>query len=125
MLCICSHTVLVHLSVGGGGGGQCSKHIGSFRNCYYSIGRAVCDLTSAKLLKCVRLFELKEALQRVQPSGKREGFAIVPDVTWQDVGSLDDVKRELNRSILVSDFRSLSFCLKKGRKCSVKNFFET
>jgi ribosome biogenesis ATPase len=35
------------------------------------------------------------ALPRVQPSAQREGFATVPDVTWEDVGSLGDVRDEL------------------------------
>ena len=35
----------------------------------------------------------------VQPSAKREGFATVPDVSWDDVGSLGDVRDELNLSI--------------------------
>jgi ribosome biogenesis ATPase len=34
-----------------------------------------------------------------QPSAKREGFATVPDVKWEDVGSLGDVRDELNLSI--------------------------
>jgi SpoVK/Ycf46/Vps4 family AAA+-type ATPase len=29
------------------------------------------------------------ALQIVQPSSKREGFATTPDVTWADIGALD------------------------------------
>lgn len=45
-------------------------------------------------------FEL--ALTVVQPSAKREGFATVPDVTWDDVGALEDVRDELTVAILVS-----------------------
>ena len=44
-------------------------------------------------------FEL--ALGRVQPSSKREGFATVPDVTWDDVGSLKNIRKELKERILV------------------------
>ena len=43
----------------------------------------------------------------VQPSAKREGFATVPDVTWDDIGALDDVREELKMSILVSTDSSL------------------
>jgi len=28
----------------------------------------------------------------VQPSVRREGFATTPDVTWNDVGALSDVR---------------------------------
>lgn len=41
------------------------------------------------------------ALKCVQPSAKREGFATVPDVTWDDVGSLRDIREELQMTILV------------------------
>ena len=40
------------------------------------------------------------ALPRVQPSAKREGFATVPDVTWADIGALDEVREELSLAIL-------------------------
>ena len=41
------------------------------------------------------------ALLTVQPSAKREGFATIPDVTWEDVGALKDVREELTMAILV------------------------
>lgn len=41
-----------------------------------------------------------EALKNVQPSAKREGFITVPDVTWEDIGSLQDIRKELKLSIL-------------------------
>ena len=41
------------------------------------------------------------ALNLVQPSAKREGFATVPDTTWVDVGALEDIREELNIAILV------------------------
>uniref|UniRef100_A0A1I8B278 AAA+ ATPase domain-containing protein n=1 Tax=Meloidogyne hapla TaxID=6305 RepID=A0A1I8B278_MELHA len=40
------------------------------------------------------------ALSTVHPSAKREGFATVPDVTWEDIGSLEQIRSELNWSIL-------------------------
>ncbi|KAL7306566.1 hypothetical protein TKK_0001256 [Trichogramma kaykai] len=43
-------------------------------------------------------FEL--ALKDVQPSAKREGFATVPDVTWDDIGSLQHIREELQMAIL-------------------------
>ena len=41
------------------------------------------------------------ALSLVQPSAKREGFATVPDTTWEDVGALEGVREELSMAILV------------------------
>ena len=40
------------------------------------------------------------ALKIVQPSAKREGFVTVPDVTWDDVGALENVREELQLAIL-------------------------
>ncbi len=37
----------------------------------------------------------------MQPTAKREGFATIPDVTWDDVGALEDVREELSLAILV------------------------
>jgi ribosome biogenesis ATPase len=37
---------------------------------------------------------------QVQPSAKREGFATVPDVSWSDIGALDDVRAELQMAIV-------------------------
>lgn len=40
------------------------------------------------------------ALPEVQPSSKREGFATVPDVTWNDVGAMGPVREELEYAIV-------------------------
>ncbi|EMG47987.1 Ribosome biogenesis ATPase RIX7 [Candida maltosa Xu316] len=40
------------------------------------------------------------ALPTVQPSAKREGFATVPDVTWQNVGALSTIRMELHMCIV-------------------------
>ncbi|KAJ3017287.1 UNVERIFIED_CONTAM: hypothetical protein HDU68_011763 [Siphonaria sp. JEL0065] len=40
------------------------------------------------------------ALEKVQPSSKREGFATVPDVTWNDVGALGAIRDELKMSVV-------------------------
>ncbi|KAK6627439.1 hypothetical protein RUM44_009916 [Polyplax serrata] len=49
---------------------------------------------------CITQEDFKHALNSVQPSAKREGFATVPDVTWDDVGSLADIREDLKMSIL-------------------------
>ena len=41
-----------------------------------------------------------KAVKKVQPSAKREGFATVPNVTWKDIGALQNVRAELKMSIL-------------------------
>lgn len=45
--------------------------------------------------------DFQASLASVQPSAKREGFATVPDVTWEDVGALQDIREELTMAILV------------------------
>ncbi|CAG5108706.1 Similar to NVL: Nuclear valosin-containing protein-like (Homo sapiens) [Cotesia congregata] len=44
--------------------------------------------------------DFEVAYRSVQPSSKREGFATVPDVTWDDIGSLKEVREELQMAIL-------------------------
>jgi ribosome biogenesis ATPase len=39
-------------------------------------------------------------LPGIQPSSKREGFATVPDTTWEDVGSLKETREELTQAIV-------------------------
>ena len=40
------------------------------------------------------------AIPKVQPSAKREGFAVVPDTTWNDIGALAHILEELRMSIV-------------------------
>lgn len=49
----------------------------------------------------ILMSDFQVSLTSVQPSAKREGFATVPDVTWEDVGALQDVREELIMAILV------------------------
>lgn len=49
----------------------------------------------------IEMKHFKIALKYVQPSSKREGFATVPDTTWDDIGALKEVRDELQVSILV------------------------
>lgn len=51
---------------------------------------------------CIEHSDFEVALRVVQPSAKREGFATVPDVTWDNVGSLQDIRQELQMAILVN-----------------------
>lgn len=49
---------------------------------------------------CITLDDFCEAVKVVQPSAKREGFITVPDVTWDDIGSLQDIREELKLAVL-------------------------
>ncbi|XP_066402318.1 nuclear valosin-containing protein-like isoform X1 [Molothrus aeneus] len=49
---------------------------------------------------CIEMKDFIVALSSVQPSAKREGFVTVPDVTWADIGALEDVREELTMAIL-------------------------
>ncbi|XP_070590444.1 nuclear valosin-containing protein-like [Erythrolamprus reginae] len=59
------------------------------------------------------------ALSSVQPSAKREGFVTVPDVTWADIGALEEVREELTMAILApvrspEQFRALGLLAPAG-----------
>ncbi|NXW78593.1 NVL protein, partial [Hirundo rustica] len=49
---------------------------------------------------CIEMNDFIVALASVQPSAKREGFVTIPDVTWADIGALEDVREELTMAIL-------------------------
>ncbi|NXS35937.1 NVL protein, partial [Pomatostomus ruficeps] len=49
---------------------------------------------------CIEMNDFIVALSSVQPSAKREGFVTIPDVTWADIGALEDVRGELTMAIL-------------------------
>ena len=47
----------------------------------------------------ISMADFEAAVKVVQPSAKREGFTTIPDVTWEDVGALGDVREELEFAI--------------------------
>nr|CAB3483107.1 unnamed protein product [Digitaria exilis] len=53
---------------------------------------------------------LKEATKLVPPTLRREGFSSVPEVTWDDVGGLDSLRKEFRRYIR---------CIKSPEDCDV------
>ena len=56
---------------------------------------------SAKLAHLtIRMEDFEEALKKVQPSSKREGFAAIPDVTFADIGALQKVRNKLRMAIV-------------------------
>ncbi|CAC5378453.1 RIX7 [Mytilus coruscus] len=48
----------------------------------------------------INLQDFEATLKHVQPSAKREGFATIPDVTWDDIGALHAVREDLQLAIL-------------------------
>jgi len=50
----------------------------------------------------IELYDFEQALKKVVPSSKREGFVTVPNVTWDDIGSLKKIREELHMAMLVS-----------------------
>lgn len=49
---------------------------------------------------CITMNDFMAAIKLVQPSAKREGFITVPDVTWDDIGSMRDIREELQLAVL-------------------------
>lgn len=45
------------------------------------------------------------ALSQSNPSALRETVVEVPNITWEDIGGLDDVKRELQELVQVRSSR--------------------
>eukprot|EP00124_Ichthyophonus_hoferi_P003081 Ihof_evm4s246 gene=Ihof_evmTU4s246 len=72
------------------------------RSVVSDILRANTEPLSAQQLSplAITMADFDEALTKVQPSAKREGFATIPDVTWADVGALGEVRSELKMAIL-------------------------
>ncbi|VDK67794.1 unnamed protein product [Litomosoides sigmodontis] len=60
------------------------------------------QLAETDLLKVhITMEDFNKALTLVDPSAKREGFATVPNITWNDIGALESVREELKWSILM------------------------
>lgn len=49
---------------------------------------------------CITWADFDVALRKVQPSTRREGFSETPNVRWYDVGSLEEVRDELEFAIM-------------------------
>ena len=48
----------------------------------------------------VEMTDFEQALKKVQPSSKREGFVTVPNTTWDDIGALTHVREKLRISVV-------------------------
>ncbi|KAG7511498.1 nuclear valosin-containing protein-like isoform X1 [Solea senegalensis] len=77
-------------------------------------------LTEGELASlCILMSDFQASLSSIQPSAKREGFATVPDVTWENVGALQDIREELTMAILApvrspEQFRALGLSAPSG-----------
>ncbi len=47
----------------------------------------------------VRMEDFLKAMEEVRPSALREVFAEIPNVSWEDIGGLEEVKRQLKEAI--------------------------
>ncbi|KAK9675466.1 hypothetical protein RND81_11G008700 [Saponaria officinalis] len=48
----------------------------------------------------ITMADFEDATKLVQPSSRREGFSTIPDVKWEDVGGLDDLRRQFELYIV-------------------------
>jgi len=48
----------------------------------------------------ITMEDFQIAIKKVQPSAKREGFATIPNVSWDDVGALHDIRKELANYVI-------------------------
>ncbi|KAH8740071.1 hypothetical protein FG386_000898 [Cryptosporidium ryanae] len=44
--------------------------------------------------------DILEALNKITPSSRREGFTTIPDISWDDVGALNDLRADLELRII-------------------------
>eukprot|EP00178_Gracilaria_changii_P011401 TRINITY_DN324_c0_g1_i2.p1 TRINITY_DN324_c0_g1~~TRINITY_DN324_c0_g1_i2.p1 ORF type:complete len:769 (+),score=112.59 TRINITY_DN324_c0_g1_i2:3325-5631(+) len=58
-------------------------------------------VTDKELEGCnIEMVDFSEALETTQPSALREGFATRPNVSWSDIGSLEEVREEMMMAIV-------------------------
>jgi len=58
-------------------------------------------LTAAQFAPlCITAADFKLALNEIEPSAQREGFATLPDVTWSDIGALHGTRSELHMAVV-------------------------
>ena len=70
------------------------------RTIFPNIDFAMEDIPYEQLLDLeIHMDHFLEALKEINPSAIREVFVEVPDVSWADVGGLEDIKRELTETV--------------------------
>ncbi len=58
------------------------------------------DIINSTTSCAIYMDDFMIATKSIQPTAKREGFAVVPDVTWDDVGALAEIREELLHNVL-------------------------
>lgn len=48
----------------------------------------------------VEMKDFLQGIKQIQPTAKREGFAVAPEVSWNDIGALAEVREELKHNLL-------------------------
>lgn len=48
----------------------------------------------------ITLEDFKKAARKIIPVSKKHGFTSVPETTWEDIGALQDLKKELTNAII-------------------------
>ena len=70
--------------------------LGAIDRVFKDLGRSSERVPPEQLLDlAIEVDDFEIALTKVQPSSRREGFSCVPDVSWEDVGSLASLRAEL------------------------------
>lgn len=84
-------------------GGDCSSNSSLESRENVSNGlRAMSEPLSEEQMKdlCITMEDFEQAVKKVQPSAKREGFSTIPNVKWTNVGALGHVRSKLVDAIV-------------------------
>jgi len=74
--------------------------MGVLRTCMPDINFALEKIPYEKIMTLeVKMDDFREAMKEVRPSLLREAFLKTPDVTWEDVGGLEEIKQILKDTI--------------------------
>lgn len=67
----------------------------------FAANPGICEMEPSHLDSIyIRQEDFCAAVGKVQPSAKREGFATIPDVTWDNVGALSHLRKEMEEHIV-------------------------
>lgn len=64
--------------------------------CYEAVVRVPATAIDTQLI----LEDFKQAARKIIPVSKKHGFTSVPETTWEDIGALQDLKKELTNAII-------------------------
>ncbi|KAH8583983.1 nuclear VCP like with 2 AAA ATpase domains [Cryptosporidium sp. chipmunk genotype I] len=63
--------------------------------------KSISNYSNLELSSCfVSHEDILEALQNVTPSSRREGFTTIPDISWENVGALNELRVDLELRII-------------------------